>query len=59
MEHFKTVHSLLMAIYLFSHILKFTKYSVKLIEKLSRRHLINSSDVFVIKDFTVEHLKLL
>ena len=28
-------------------------FSIKLIEKLSRRHLINSSDVFVIKDFTV------
>ena len=42
-----------MAIYLFSQILKFTKYSLKLIEKLSRRYLINSSDVFVIKGFTV------
>ena len=28
-------------------------YSIKLIEKLSRRYLINSSDVFVIKGFTV------
>ena len=27
---------------------------MKPIEKLSRRHLINSSDVFVIKGFTVE-----
>ena len=27
-------------------------YSMKLIEKLSRRHLINSSNVFVIKGFT-------
>ena len=45
-----------MAIYLFSKILKFTKYSIKLIEKLSRRHLINSSDVFVIKGFTVHSL---
>ncbi len=43
-----------MAIYLFWQILKFLKYSIKLIEKLSRRHLINSSDVFVIKGFTVE-----
>ena len=42
-----------MAIYLFSQILKFTKYRIKLIEKLSRRHLINSSDVFIIKGFTV------
>ena len=41
-----------MAIYLFSKILKITKYSIKLIEKMSRRHLINSSDVFVIKGFT-------
>ena len=29
-------------------------YNIKLIKKLSRRHLINSSDVFVIKGFTVE-----
>ena len=42
-----------MAIYLFSQILKFTQYSIKLIEKLSRRHLINSSNVFLIKGFTV------
>ena len=41
-----------MDIYLFSQILKFTKYSIKLVEKWSRRHLINSSDVFVIKGFT-------
>jgi len=46
-----------MAIYLFLQILKFTKYSIKLIEKLSRRHLINSSDVFVIKGFTVHIYK--
>ena len=46
-----------MAIYLFSQILKFTRnYSIKLIEKLSRRHLINSTDVFVIKGFTVQKL---
>ena len=37
-----------MAIYLFSQILKFTQYSIKLIEKLSRQHLINSLDVFAI-----------
>ena len=42
-----------MAIYLCSELLKFTKNSIKLIEKLSRRHLINSSYVFVIKGFTV------
>ena len=29
------------------------EYSIKLIEKLSRRHFINSSDVFVIEGFTV------
>ena len=45
-----------MAFYLFSQILKFTLYSIKLIEKLSRRHLINSFDVFVIKGFTVFQL---
>ena len=42
-----------MAIYLFLQILKFTNYSKKLIEKLSRQHLINFSDVFVIEGFTV------
>ena len=47
-----------MAIYLFSQKLKFTKYSIKLIEKLSRRHLINSSDVFVIEGFTVYYFIL-
>ena len=31
--------------------------SIKLIEKLSRRHLINSSDIFVIKGFTI-HTRL-
>ena len=46
-------HIQFMAIYLFSQILKFTLYSIKLIKKLSRRHLINSSDVFVITGFTV------
>ena len=39
--------------YFFLQILKFTKYSIKLIEKLSRRHLINSSDVFVIRFTTI------
>ena len=48
-----------MTIYLFSQIQKFTKYSIKLIEKLSRRLLINSSDVFVIKCFTVAPLVLI
>ena len=42
-----------MAIYLFSQLLKFTYYRIKLIEKLSRRHLMNSFDVFFIKGFTV------
>ena len=42
-----------MAIYLFLQILKFTKYSIKLIKKLSRRHLINSSDAFIIMGFNV------
>ena len=45
----KNCSRIFMTIYLFSQIQKFTKYSIKLIEKLSRRHLINSSDVFVIK----------
>ena len=47
-----------MAIYLFSQILNIRKIviSLKLIEKLSRRHLINSSDVFVIKGFTVVYI---
>ena len=45
-----------MAIYSFSEILKFTLYSIKLMEKMSRRHLINSSDLFVIKGFTVDNI---
>ena len=45
-----------MAINLFSQILKFTKYSIELIEKLSRRHLINFFDVFVMKGFTVQNI---
>ena len=45
-----------MDIYLFSQILTFTENSIKLIEKFSRRHLINSSDVFVIKGFTVTEM---
>ena len=53
MELFKLCR-IYMAIYLFSQMLKFTKYSIKLIEKMSRRHFINSSDVFVIKGFTVD-----
>ena len=47
-----------MALNLFSQILKFAQYSIKLIEKLSRRHLISSSDLFVIKGFTVSKNKL-
>ena len=47
-----------MVIYLFSQILKFTKYSIKYSEKFSRRHFINSSDVFVIKGFTVIEMEL-
>ena len=49
LKQFPHIHGYLF----FSQILKFTQYSIKLIEKLSRRHLINSSDVFVIKGFTV------
>ena len=39
--------------YFFANTEIYVIFSIKLIEKLSRRHLINSSDVFVIKDFTV------
>ena len=35
-----------------------TEIYVQLIEKLSRRHLINSSEIFVIKGFTVRFAKL-
>ena len=42
-----------MAIYLLLQILRFTWSSVKRIEKLSRRHFINSFDVFNIKGLTV------
>ena len=40
-------------LFIFANI-KIAKYSIQLIKKLSRRHLINSFDVFVIKGFTVE-----
>ena len=53
MDLFKTVTAYSCLFIFFSQILKFTKYRIKLIEKLSRRHLINSFDVFVIKGFTV------
>ena len=56
MELFKTVPAYSWLL-IMSQILKFTKYSMKLIEKLPRRHLINSSDVFVIKGFTVSDSK--
>ena len=42
-----------MAIYLFWQIMRFTPNSIEPIEKLLRRHLINSSDVFFTKGFTV------
>ena len=41
------------AIYLFSQILRFTKNSKKNIENLSRRHFINSFNVFNISGLTV------
>ena len=53
MELYKNCSRKFIAIYLFSQILKITWYSKKLINKLSRRHLINSSDVFVSKGFTM------
>ena len=56
MELFKTVPEYFMAIYLFIYTRRFKYNSIKLIEKMSRRHLINSSDVFVIKGFTVSSL---
>ena len=56
MELFKTFPTF-MDIYLFSQILRFTYNSIIHIKKLSRRHLINSSDVFIIKGFTVDKLR--
>ena len=50
MELYKTVPA---KSWIFIYFLKVTKHSIKLVEKLPRRHLINSSDVFVIKGFTV------
>ena len=43
-------------LFIFANTEIYVIYSIKLIEKLSRRHLINSSDVFVIKGFTVVRL---
>ena len=53
MELFKTVPAYSWLFIYFANTEIYVIYSIKLIEKLSRRHLINSSDVFVIKGFTV------
>ena len=47
-----------MAIHLFLKLLILSYDSIKPIEKMSRRHLISSSDVFVFKGFTVYPLCL-
>ena len=55
MELFKTVPEYS---WLFIYFRKYWNLSnIKLIEKLSRRHLINSSDVFIFKGFTVKEKK--
>ena len=59
MELLFNCSSILMAIYLFSLILKFTQYSIKLNEKLSRRYLINSSFLFAIDGFTAINKNLI
>ena len=51
MELFKT--SVPAYSWLFIYFRKYWNLRIKLIEKLSRRHLINSFDVFDIKGFTV------
>ena len=40
-------------LFIFANTEIYVIYSLRLIEKMSRRHLINSSDVFVVKGFTV------
>ena len=40
-------------LFIFANTEIYVIYSIKLIEKLSRRHLINSSDVYVVKGFTL------
>ena len=52
MELFKTVPAYSWLFIFSRKYLKFTEYVIKLILKMSRRHLITSSDVFVIKGFT-------
>ena len=52
---FQHIHGYL---FIFANTEIYVKHYIKLIEKLSRRHLINSSDVFVIKGFTVYSLML-
>ena len=51
MELFKTVPA-------YSWLFIYFRISIQLIEKLSRRHFINSSDVFVIEGFTVVYRAL-
>jgi len=57
MELFKTVPHIHGYLSIFANTEIYVIYSIKLIEKLSFRHLINSSDVLVIKGFTVRTLK--
>ena len=45
-------------LFIFANTEIYVIYSIKLIEKLSRRHLIDSSDVFIIKGFTVGNVIL-
>ena len=47
MEQFKTVPAYFMAIERFLQLLRFSNNNIKPIDTLSRRHFINSSDVWV------------
>ena len=45
-------------LFIFANTEIYVIYNIKFIEKLSRRHLIDSSDVFIIKGFTVGNVIL-
>ena len=53
MELFKTVPEYFMAIYLFIYTRRFKYNSIKLIEKMSRRHYRNFSDLIKVLGQTV------
>ena len=57
MERFKTIPAYFMVFYLILQLLRFRYYSIKPIEKLSRRHFINFFEISVVPGLTLYELK--